>query len=366
MRIGRGVATLAIGLKLLSACGGPPTGHVGSGGGAALTSTGGTGAATGGDTGVGGSGGVPVPTECNLPDCQDERHTCEICRVGDECSCPGGGACSWATDLDGDGYRVSLVGANGTEPGAYAVCSQVQFFDCDDTDPVHYYPGYYDLDGDGYAGERTCTFPGQDGVMQFLPSRFVSSPNLDCDDSDKAKNRTLYVDADGDGSGDPGQPRCEPAGAGLSADASDCDDQDPERPADLELWGDGLDSDCDGDDGTPRSDHCPIETPSLAAVCEGTNVVLLLECAENCWNGRILSIGNAGTLPVHGVATVSALALGGETEAVFEIAIDLAPAEKSAPFTVYIGPLSWLSLDLEAEECDASPNTLGQAPCNEP
>ena len=79
----------------------------------------------------------------------------------------------------------------------------------------------------------------------------------DCDgevDEDALDAATWYLDADGDGHGDPATPvvACE-APARHVALATDCDDTDPAiYPGAEETGGDGVDSDCDGEDALPR------------------------------------------------------------------------------------------------------------------
>ena len=107
-------------------------------------------------------------------------------------------------------------------------------------------PEVVDVDGDGYGAEEDCDdedasiHPGADEVCDGLDN--------DCDgDIDEDGGTPWYADADGDGYGDSDAvtTACE-IPSGHVADASDCDDADPETHPNAPERCDGLDNDCDG------------------------------------------------------------------------------------------------------------------------
>ena len=112
-------------------------------------------------------------------------------------------------------------------------------------------PSCEDLDGDGWprsAGDCDDADPevnpGQEEVC--------NGKDDDCDgyiDNDADDGSEWYPDGDLDGYGDPeGKPvfTCS-APSGYVADATDCDDADPEvNPGAEDFWYDGVDSDCSG------------------------------------------------------------------------------------------------------------------------
>ncbi len=203
---------------------------------------------------------------------------------------------SWYADADADGYGNPSVRQDAcsaptnfvaddsdcddlsatVNPSATEICNGWDD-DCDgltdeDDDSVTDAGTWYeDADGDGYGD------PSAASVFCEQPSDYVSDTS-DCDDDDAAVNPdaseicngvdddcdalvddeddslldvpTWYLDADGDGHGDANQPivACEmPSGASETSD--DCDDADYDlNPSAAEVFGDGVDNDCD--DGT--------------------------------------------------------------------------------------------------------------------
>ncbi len=83
-----------------------------------------------------------------------------------------------------------------------------------------------------------------------------------CSESDST---TWFLDVDGDGWGrsDEAEPGCEPPSSDYVADSGDCDDDDATvHPGAVEIWYDGVDQDCAGDDdfdadadGAQSADH---------------------------------------------------------------------------------------------------------------
>jgi len=90
------------------------------------------------------------------------------------------------------------------------------------------------------------------------------------DDSAPCDTVTFYLDSDGDGFGSgTGATGCE-VPAGGAANDTDCDDGDPEAyPGATEVWYDGADQDCDGNDddqdgdGQPQGFDCDDTDPAI-------------------------------------------------------------------------------------------------------
>ena len=193
----------------------------------------------------------------------------------------------WLLDQDGDGVGGEPITA--CEPLAGAVLLSG---DCDDADPdIH--PGalercdgvdqdcdgevdegeaadggpwYLDADGDGYGLDgfpsTACQQPAgyalvggdcDDGSEEIQPAatEICDGVDNDCDgevDGASAQDATTWAaDLDGDGFGDPTQAVVACAdSAGIAADATDCDDGDPEINPGATEGCDGQDDDCDG------------------------------------------------------------------------------------------------------------------------
>lgn len=129
-------------------------------------------------------------------------------------------------DADGDGWPVAdHVTACPDAPGA--LDNRGSGWDCDDTDPA-VYPAAHDVCGNGV--DENC-----DGI--------VDNPTI------------WYTDADGDRYGDASAPFsgcADSAPSGFVANTTDCDDGDPAvNPDGDEVWGNGVDDNCDGGDGVP-------------------------------------------------------------------------------------------------------------------
>ena len=150
-------------------------------------------------------------------------------------------------DTDSDGYGDNSVFTVAcSEPEGYASNAD----DCDDSDANigAATVWYKDADNDGYGDSSisTTTCSG--------PSGYVTNAD-DCNDADAAINpdTVWYLDADSDGYGDDFtsitacvQPN------GYVTVGYDCDDSDAAiNPGAVDVVGDGIDSDCDGDDAQP-------------------------------------------------------------------------------------------------------------------
>ena len=184
-------------------------------------------------------------------------------------------------DVDGDGYPASEDcddADSAVNPGASELCDSIDN-NCDgevDNDPIDASIWYEDGDADGYGDADTAV------VLCEQPSGAVSTDG-DCDDTnaaispdavevcdeadtdedcsgaaddadpgvDPATQATFYPDGDKDGFGDrndAGTLYCDPP-AGVTADATDCNDADGTvNPDALEVC-DGVDNDCDGEAG---------------------------------------------------------------------------------------------------------------------
>ena len=169
-------------------------------------------------------------------DCDDSRAAVnpgatELCNGADD-DCDGdideddaADAGTWYSDSDGDGYGDASTGSVHCDAASGEVADAS---DCDDSD--------------------SDVYPGAD--------EYCDSTDSDCDgdtdDSDALDADTWYADADGDGYGDSSTTlsACDEP-SGYTDDASDCEDSDatayPGSTA-TETPGDGIDTDCDGND----------------------------------------------------------------------------------------------------------------------
>ena len=169
--------------------------------------------------------------DCNDGDAAVNPGTAEVDDNGIDDDCDGV-TDSGATDVDEDGY---------SERGG----------DCDDDDAATY-PGAPEiLDGkdndcDGDIDNGTDAFDDDgDGWTEL---------GGDCNDDDAAINPGAtevanWQDDDCNGDIDEGTEYADDDGDGFSEVGGDCDDGDPSRnPGEIDISGDGVDSDCDGND----------------------------------------------------------------------------------------------------------------------
>ncbi len=168
-------------------------------------------------------------------------------------------------DNDGDGSRRRDCNDNRprVNPRATEICDGIDN-DCDGwVDEGVSIAAWWDRDGDGFGddefGSRVCELPADAatvaGDCNDLDSQIHPDATEICNGEDDNCDRRVdedvllgfYVDGDGDGdgSGEPTAEGCAPT-AGLSATATDCDDNDPEVSGLGQEVCDGKDNDCNG------------------------------------------------------------------------------------------------------------------------
>ncbi|MFZ5478647.1 MAG: putative metal-binding motif-containing protein [Myxococcota bacterium] len=169
------------------------------------------------------------------------------------------------TDIDGDGWMFAAGDCSTGNPSIHPLAEERWYDDvdqnCDDESD-------FDQDGDG---EDSDGYGGAD-CDDTDPLVYPGAPELcdgednDCDgdaDGTTTGDRTYYADADGDGYGDPAAAT---SACGLPdghvENDGDCDDADAAiHPLVKEVWYDGVDQDCDGNDtdrdldGDPAPEH---------------------------------------------------------------------------------------------------------------
>ncbi|MEY3209795.1 MAG: hypothetical protein RIT28_276 [Pseudomonadota bacterium] len=177
-------------------------------------------------------GYVSGSTDCDDDDAQANPDADEVCGGGDE-DCDGSidedeaiDAATWAIDYDGDGFgsgRFTQVAC--AAPKGYVADTT----DCDDA--------------------RDDVNPDEDEVCDDVDNDCDGL--IDTEDPDGPATTTYHLDADRDGFGAATGATvsgCE-APTGYTEDDSDCDDTDADvNPAETEVFYDGVDADCAGDD----------------------------------------------------------------------------------------------------------------------
>lgn len=195
-----------------------------------------------------------------------------------------------------------------------------------------------DRDGDGvYGDEPRCI---EDGV----PPPF-DAPRDDCNDDDASVYRWVYEDLDGDGFG-----AARICGGALEGDFAtsdgDCDDTDDAIfPGASDQWQDGVDADCDGNDGPfdcerrPDACGCPqLREPMRVEVDPSCDRAQLeIESLEQCFVCDVpahtsIVITNRGALPAEDIALE--VRLNGIELTALTLAQSLNPGSTSLPVNV--------------------------------
>jgi len=226
-------------------------------------------------------GSAPVSTDCDDGDSAISPGAAELCFDGVDNNCSGDAdgadaqdAMAWYADTDMDTFGDPLVNVNACyQPAGYVADDT----DCDDTDAgvTNGRSFYADGDGDGFGDAADSVVacagdPGHpvadsqdcddtDALISPDGDEICNGDDDDCDglvdDDDPSVDPqtfdVFYIDDDGDGYGDPQQEvrSCDPV-ANTVEDDTDCDDTDAGiNPGATEIVGDGIDQDCDLDDG---------------------------------------------------------------------------------------------------------------------
>ncbi len=218
-------------------------------------------------------GYVDDNTDCDDADASANPGGTEVCDLIDN-NCDGsideGVELTFYRDRDADGYgRETKTEEACTAPSGYVDVAG----DCNDDDaslnPETLW--YIDYDADGYGSTTyttaSCEQPSgyvsdttdcDDASAASYPgaSEICDGSDNDCNgdvDEDPIDGSTFYTDADGDGYGDPDSPvtACEVT-SGTTSDNTDCEDGDATAypgTTTAETPGDGVDQNCDGNDG---------------------------------------------------------------------------------------------------------------------
>ena len=257
-----------------------------------------------------GFGGTTSIHSCTLPegytvaslDCDDGNadihpDALEVCDGSDN-NCDGvvdgadaTDAVVWYLDFDVDGYGTPLISQRSCQqptgyvsnssdcddvntqsyPNADEFCDLIDN-DCDgvvdESDAVDAMTWYLDVDSDGYGipvAQASCSQPSgyvdnqddcNDSNVTISPAALEVCDDVDnncdgtIDESSATDAVTWYLDADADGYGDSAVSivSCEMPTEYVE-DSGDCDDSDIDiNPASVDIWYDGIDADCQGND----------------------------------------------------------------------------------------------------------------------
>jgi large repetitive protein len=223
-----------------------------------------------------------------------QAYACEVpCEVG-----------TWHLDLDADGLGDPATGRDGCVGAANEVLNAL---DCADGNPALPAVWYEDGDGDGVGGEVAgigCAPVGvsgdgdcDDGNGQVWPGAPEVCNGLDDDCAngiDDGVGGPWWPDLDQDGWGDDGATPlttlCPPDTPHVTR-GGDCDDADEAvAPGAVDVPGDGVDADCDGEDApSPDTDGDGLTDQLEAAL--GTDPLEPDTDADGLFDGEEVAVG---------------------------------------------------------------------------
>lgn len=230
-------------------------------------------------------------------------------------------------------------------------------------------PRGLDCDGDGVLDHRIMRC---EVATAERPSTFAG--DFDCDPSDPGLRHWVWRDADGDGAGD-GYPRCAgprvPEGYVRIPEegwGNDCDDGDAAvSPGALDVWGDGVDSDCYNGDlpacGVLEKGSTPARVLETEGCSTGPDLYLssVAACGWPCLeHGSLFGfVGNSGGEPAAGPIVLHYRDdRGGSGQ--LELSPDgLAPGAATPLFEVPFSLIGQIDIWLELTDCDPDNQRFG-------
>ena len=189
---------------------------------------------TGGSADDGDGDGIPTALDCDDTDASTYPGATELCDdIDNDCD----GVVDEGYDSDGDGVKTCQGDCVDSDPSISPLAAEISYDgidqDCSGADED-------DLDGDGYPAREA----GGTDCDDTDPAVYPGVEEIPYDGIDQDCARGDLNDLDGDGV------------IGAAAGGEDCDDTDasvfPGNP-ELDLGTDGIDNDCDGEDGTTFS-----------------------------------------------------------------------------------------------------------------
>jgi hypothetical protein len=192
----------------------------------------------------------------------------------------------WVKDADGDIYYPGEPIVQCTSPGAGYTYLRKLPGDCDDSkkeiNPATVWVKDGDMDGHYVSTPLVqCESPGTGYVVK------ENRVEGDCNDDDKTvfENQTYYKDEDGDGYGNSAKPVsvCSSvAPVGYVNNSSDCNDSNPAiSPAAVEVCGNRIDDNCDGEVDEAVCFVCTNATDLTVATVTGNSVQLNWNAVAN-------------------------------------------------------------------------------------
>jgi len=255
-----------------------------------ITSPMGLSPSVGGDIGCldgDGDGETPDDGDCDDTDGSVWTGATEVCDgVDNDCDSvidpdTSADAGTWYDDSDGDGLGDTASPLSG--------CSQPSgTVENDDDDCPTQDASACDLDGDGCLDDVDADgISDCDDVEECDGGDNDGDGLVDDDDPDVTGQSTWYADADSDTYGDPATTvvACD-APPSAVADDTDCDDTDGSvNPGAAELWYDGVDQDCDGNDDDQDGDAHAWDGVAGGDDCDDTDATVYPGASDTWYDG---------------------------------------------------------------------------------